>query len=450
MLDRTWEFVSGLSWGAWLVPLLPVFLAVSALCSSAETALFSMTHADRMRLRRGHPTTSTIVEAMLLEPRSLLIAMLLANVTSNTAYFTVGGMAGKRIFAEDHSLVFLFSAGCVLALIFFGEVLPKAIASGHRTRVTRVIALPIFLWFRLISPLRVLLDGFVIAPLARLFRPSGASSEPEQLTTQDLSNLLDVADQQGVLQEGEQQLLADVVQLGGLRVRDIMTPRVDVRWLDATATTQELLLIARETGFARFPVCRGGFNEKQLVGLVHAQRVLPQLAKQGVSARLPLTGLVEPPLYVPERSRVDQLLELFRTRAVGVAMVVNELGEVTGMVQVDNVLKQLMSFATGERDEGLPQVQLLEPGVWQVSGRLPVRDWEAFFEPGGVPRTTARVSTLAGLVLSRLGRVPKRGDEVLMGNLAMRIESMRGRMIELVRVTVRPTQPTPTVGEVIP
>lgn len=437
MLDRLWDLISGLNWGAWLLPLLPVLLVVSAVCSSAETALFSLTHADRMRLKRGHATVYAMIEAMTREPRSLLVAMLLANVTSNTAYFTLAGMAGKRLFEKDATLVFGFSVVSVLAIIMLGEVLPKAIAAGHRQRVAILITLPIFLWFRLISPLRVVLDRFVIAPLARLFRPSREVGEPEQVTTQDLSNLLSIAASQGVLHESEEQLLADVVQLGSLRVRDIMTPRVDVRWLEATATTQELLLVARETGFSRFPVCRGSLHERQLVGLVHAQRVLPHLARQGAAARIPLAGLVEPPVYVPERSRVDQLLELFRARSIGAALVVNELGELTGMVQVDNVVRQLMTFAIGESDGGLAQVKLVAPGVWEAPGRLPVRDWEAFFSPSRDALHTTRVSTLAGLMLSRLGRVPKMGDVVTIGNIALRVERMRGRMIELVRVTVR-------------
>lgn len=437
MLDRLWDFITGLSWGAWLLPLLPALLVVSAVCSSAETVLFSLTHADRMRLKRGHATVYAMIEAMTREPRSLLVGMLLANVTSNTAYFTLAGMLGKRLFADDAALVFGFSVVCVLAIIMFGEVLPKAIAAGHRQRVALIITFPTFLWFRLISPLRLALDRFVIAPLARLFRPSREVGEPEQVTPQDLSNLLSIAASQGVLHESEEQLLADVVQLGSLRVRDIMTPRVDVRWLDATASTQELLLVARETGFSRFPVCRGSLHERQLVGLVHAQRVLPHLARQGAAARIPLSGLVDPPVYVPERSRVDQLLELFRARSIGAALVVNELGELTGMVQVDNVVRQLMNFAIGESESGLAQVKLVSPGVWEAPGRLPVRDWEAFFSPGRDSAHTTRVSTLAGLVLTRLGRVPKVGDAVTIGSIALRVEAMRGRMVELVRVTVR-------------
>ena len=140
----------------------------------------------------------------------------------------------------------------------------------------------------------------------------------------DLSNLLEEGGRQGVLRADEQQLLADVVQLSGLHVRDIMTPRVDVRWLDAVGTSQELLQVARDTGWTRFPVCRGAFDERQLVGLVNAQRVLPVLHAQGAAARVPLPTLVEQARFVPERARVDRLLERFRAESIDVAVVVND------------------------------------------------------------------------------------------------------------------------------
>lgn len=415
--------------------LMPVLLAVSAACSAAETALFSLTQADRMRLRKSYESASTAAEAMLRQPRSLLVAILLANVTVNTAFFTLAGLAGKQLFGDLAAAG--FSIGSVLAMIFFAEVLPKALASVHRVPVCRLMAIPVFAWFTLISPLRLVLDRIIIGPLARLFRPAGAG-EAEPLTSEDLSNLVSVHAQQGVLHEGEEQLLADVVQLSTLRVRDIMIPRVDVRWLDAVNTSQELLQIARETGYTRFPVCRGRLDERQLVGVVNVQRVLPRLAKQGVSARLPLPGLVDEVRFVPERARVDQLIELFRAGNCDSALVVNETGELVGFVQVDNVVNELVKFAASSDETPRHQVRMVGLGEWEVPGRLSVHHWEEFFEPMEGTRREG-VSTVAGLVLMRLGRVPRAGDTVTIGNVRLVVDAMRGRNIERVRVSITDT-----------
>lgn len=415
-----------------MVALLPVLLVVSAACSAAETALFSLTQADRMRLRKNYASASTAAEGLLKSPRSLLVAILLANVTVNTAFFTLAGLAGKQLFGDLGAAG--LSIGSVLAMILFAEVLPKAIASVHRVAVCRVLAIPVFAWFTLISPLRLVLDRIVIGPLARLFRPAGAG-EAEPLTAEDLSNLVSVHAEQGVLHEGEEQLLADVLQLSTLRVRDIMIPRVDVRWLDAVNTSQELLQVARETSYTRFPVCRGRLDERQLVGIVNVQRVLPRLAKQGVAARLPLPGLVDEVRFVPERARVDQLIELFRATNSDAALVVNETGELVGFVQVDNVVNELVKFAAVSDETPRQQVRMVGLGEWEVPGRLSVHHWEEFFEPMEGTRREG-VSTVAGLVLTRLGRVPRVGDSVTIGNVRLVVDAMRGRNIERVRVSI--------------
>ena len=416
-----------------MLALLPLLLLFSAACSAGETALFSLTQADRIRLRKNYETASNAAESMLSQPRSLLIAILLANVTVNTAFFTLAGLAGKELFGTIGAAA--FSIGSVLAMILGAEVLPKAIASVHRVAVCRVLAVPVFAWFTLISPLRIVLDRLVIAPLSRLFRPAGAG-EAEPLTADDLSNLVSLNAQQGVLHEGEEQLLADVLQLSTLRVRDIMIPRVDVKWLDAINTSQELLQISRETGYTRFPVCRGRLDERQLVGIVNVQRVLPRLAKQGIAARLPLPGLVDNVQFVPARARVDQLIELFRANHCDAAIVVNETGEIAGFVQVDNVVNELVKFAASSDETPRQQVRMVGLGEWEVPGRLSVHHWEEFFEPMEGTRREG-VSTVAGLVLMRLGRVPRVGDMVIIGNVQLRVDVMSGRNIELVRVSIR-------------
>lgn len=417
---------------------LPALLALAALCAGSETAIFSLTHPDRLRLRRTHPGVYAAVQQLLTQPRSLLVAVLLLNVTVTTAYFTLVSIVGKRLFQHNTSALG-FSVGCVLVLILFGEVLPKALAAVHRITVCRIMALPVLWWFRSITPLRLVLDGVVVAPLSRLFRPAG-QGEAQRLTAEDLRSLLELGQTQGVLHETEHQLLADVVQLGTLRVRDIMTPRVDVAWLHATDTSQELLAVARETGFTRFPVCRGAFHERQVVGIVNVQRVLPHLHKSGAGARLPLASLVDPPRFVPERARVDQLLEHFRATSTDAAIVVNEHGELVGMVQVDDAIGELVKFAAASQESAEGGVKEVGEGEWEVPGRLSVRDWEEFFEPVARERHTSGVSTVAGLVLSRLGRVPKAGDSVAISNVMMRVESVQGRSIERVRVRLAPTK----------
>lgn len=406
-------------------------LVVSAACSASETALLSLTAGDRLRLRKTHATSSKLIEEMLSSPRSLLVAILIANVAVNTLFFTLAGFVGADLPGLWGLGVGLAS---VLLMILLAEVIPKAIASAHRTRTAVLLSRPLYAWYLLIGPVRKVMDRYVIGPLARLVRSSSNKSN-EALTSDDLSQLIGDAATQGVLHEEEQDLLEDVLELSSLRVRDIMTPRRLVRWLDATGTSQELLATVRETGFTRFPVCRGQLVTGQIAGLVSARRVLPGLNKQGMAARLPLPTLVETARYIPERARVDQLLQHFRETKGDAVLVVNETGDITGFVQIDDVIDRFAALSMTRAASPQSAVRMVALGEWEVPGILSVRDWESSFE--GATRTSSTVGTVAGLMMARLGRLAKLGDVVQMGAVAMRVHEMEGRSITKVRVTLQ-------------
>jgi magnesium and cobalt exporter, CNNM family len=417
-----------------LLALLPVLLLASVAFSASETALFSLSQADRLRLRKTHPRTHAAVVALLSAPRALLISILLANTSVNTAYFAVAAVVGTGL--RGRLAPVLFGVSALLAMVIVGEVLPKSIAALHRDFTCRVLARPLLAWHRLLAPVRRMAEGIVL-PLSRLLRPAGRG-EAEPLTPEELSALLEVGGRLGALEESEQRMLEDVVNLGEVRIRDVMTPRVSIQSLEAGGTTHDLLELVRETGRTKFPLCRGGLDEGQILGFVSTQRALPLFNKHGPAVKLPLVPLAEPVRYMPERARLDQLLEHFRSTRSDIAMCVNEGGELTGMVEIDDVIRELVTVSVGGVG-GEPgaddQVRMVELGKWEVPGRLSIRDWAEFFGRQDLSVDRA-VSTVAGLILTRLGRVPQAGDEVRVRNLKLRVEAMSGRVIEKVSVSL--------------
>lgn len=412
-----------------LFALMPLLLLASAACSASETALFSLSQADRIRLRKSHPRVFGAVSELLAAPRSLLIGVLLANASVNTAFLVLSSVLGSALSPARAAAM---GAATVLLVIVAAEVLPKSIAAVHRVAVCRVVAIPMRSWFRFSAPVRRFSEVFVVTPLVRVFSPGGAPTPP--ISAEDLSALLELNATAGVLNSSDQQLLDDVVQLSTLRAKDVMTPRVDVRWLSVTSTSDEFLSLAGASNLRHLPVSRRGISERAAVGFVRDTSVLAQIKKSG-GANLPLAGLVEAALYVPERSRLDQVLDQFRSAKTDVALCVNEVGDITGVISLDDVIRELVS---GADDSGRAAggVERILPGEWFVPGRLSVRDWASFFGAGD-EEINPRVSTVAGLVLDRLGRVPRVGDEMLIRNVRLRVTRMRGRVIEQVAVAVR-------------
>ncbi len=412
-----------------LLALLFPLLAGSALCSGSETAFFSLTQGDRLRLRKVAPGTAAAVAELLHSPRSLLVTILLGNVAVNTGFFVVSAVVGRGLFGAAGAVI--FGVASLASIILLGEVLPKTIAAAHRVSFCRLAAGPMLFFFRTLGPIRVGAEHFVIAPLARLVRPREA--EDPRLSVEEVAALLELGGQQGALDVEEQRLLGEVVELGTLRVRDVMRPRVDVSWLVPQSTIRDAVTIARETGDRIVPVRNP--DGTGVAGVVDVQRLFKALNRKPEVAVNAVSSVLLPARFVPETARLDQLLDDFRRASATMSLAVNEHGAVTGLVRLEDVIDELVRLSAGDDEDFQDQMRIVGLGEWEVPGRLSIRHWGEFFETEVLePERDGRASTLGGLIFSRLGRPPQPGDELRLRNVVLRVESVRGRVVEKVRV----------------
>ncbi len=439
-----------------LLLVLPPLMAVSALCSAAETALFSLTYSDRLRLRKRSPGAARAVGALLVRPRALLVSILLVTNIANVAYLVVSSVIALSPGAQAPGsservthrglLALAFSAAAVLALILFTDLLPKLLARRLRVEFCRAFAVPLLAVFRAVGPVQRVLDAALIAPLSRLIRPRSAPRPV--LTVDELSALLTAGAREGDIGTDEQRLLEDVVALGAVRVRDAMTPRLEISWLDAGATAADIPPAERGGERRRIVLCRGTLD-REILGWVDAKRAWSAWSASPASPPR-LTPFVRPVLYVPETARLDQLLEHLRHKGTHAALCVDEHGSIVGMIEIDDVVARLIAEPAAEGESEHEDLRPAGPGRWLVPGRFGVRDLCGIFEtPGGGLTIRGRpverrVATVAGLVLLALGRLPRVGDEVRFGNLSLRVESMRGRTIERVLISVIEPDPVGT------
>ncbi len=390
---------------------LPILLVASAAASGSETALFSLTGEDREQLEDGPRGRAAL--RLLARPRLLLVQILVVNMTVNVLYFVVSTLLVYR--AETAAAAAAISAGSVLAIVLFGEVVTKVIAAAKRVAVARMIARPMLLIQRVLWPLLSPLDRLVIAPLSRVIHPGG---EGRGIDVADLTSLLEQAG--SVLTEAERGLLAEVVELRVRRAKDIMTPRVDLDTVSEDWTEQDIRAVAR----AFVPVTGGRFDEG-VVATVDARKALLGHDRDQAIIK---------PVFVPETAALDAVLGELAGKGVELAYCVDERGEIVGMVTLDDIVDELTDSAT---IGGSGEVVEVSPGCWQVAGRMGIHDFAEYFNDHDIEAWTgeARVSTVGGLVAAALGRIARAGDQVTLGGLHFRVDKVSGRAVESVTVT---------------
>ncbi len=417
-----------------LVLILPAAVLASGACAAAETAVFSLSHSDRTRLRRLSSGADRAIGALVGRPRAFLLSVLFLTSTANVAYFVVGAVLERRF--VHHTLGIALNAALVLLLVVGADLLPKLLARANRLVFCRVAARPLIAVRDAVSPVTGVLELLLIGPIIRLLRP-GHTQRERALTAEELGALLDLSARTGALAADEQRLLGEVVELGVTRIREVMTPRVAMAWLEENAPPAKVREIARASTHQRFPVFRGSLDGK-LLGMLDLHRYLPAAEGEGGRGSAPrLSEYLTPALCVPERARLDQLLAQLSAGTNEVAICVDEFGAVVGIVGVGDVVGRLLARGAETATAEEQGIERLGDDLWVVPGRLPARELaEYFLEEEGREQPSSAASTVGGLFFARLGRVPRVGDAVRLGNVRLVVEAMSGRTVDRVRVSV--------------
>ncbi len=199
-----------------MILLLPVLLLCSAIASGSETALFRLSFRERAELKRSTPAVGAAVAVLLSDPRRLLLMILIINMVVNIAYFVVSSILTTRV--EHPAVGAAVGAGSVLAIVLFGEILAKVLAGTGRHRFCMIFARPLATLLVLAGPVLTGIDRFVLSPLIRLVRPHAPHAAT--VGTDELRSLVESGRESGVLDESERLILAEVIELGELRVRE--------------------------------------------------------------------------------------------------------------------------------------------------------------------------------------------------------------------------------------
>jgi len=315
--------------------------------------------------------------------------------------------------------------------IVLGELVPKRLGQSNPEAVARLVATPISALAIATKPFVRLLSGSTNA-LLRLLGVKASNSF--NVTEEEIHAVLAEGTSAGVIESHEHTMVRNVFRLDDRQIGSLMVPRGDVVCLDLNLPLQENLSRIEASDHARFPVVRDGLND--IVGVVNARQLLSQLVRGGAPK---LDEHLQQPLYVPETLTGMELLDNFRSSDVHMAFVIDEYGEVQGLL----TLQDLVEAITGEFQPGDPAdawAVKREDGSWLLDGHIPVPELKDRLELDAVPEEErGRYHTLSGMMMLLTGRLPKVADSVEWEGWRFEIVDMDGKTIDKV-LAMRPVQ----------
>jgi len=349
-------------------------------------------------------------------PRQVLLTVLLSNTAINVAIFSISLIALDRVAHASPAAVAVGGVGVLVAVVACGEMLPKIVALNHARRLAPLAAVVISLLQVALAPLLWLLQTLLVEPLTRL--ASADRPVSNSVTTEELRLLVERSAEEGVIDSHENRMRQAVVELGEANVRAVMTPRVDVRWVDIDDPPAKVAEAFTLTTHRQLPVCRGDLDH--VCGLLRGRDL-------HLRPHTPIAELLVPAAFVPEQIKLIQLLRNLRDRQISRAIVVDEYGGTAGLVLIKDVLQHIVGDLT-ELDglDATLRPEQIDEDTYRLPGNLSARVWADSFAPGTLDR---HINTLGGLVLARLGRAPRPGDEVRIRNLVLTVSAVRKRRV---------------------
>ncbi len=403
-----------------------VLIVLSGFFSSSETGLMALNrYRLRHRANEGH-RGARLAQTLLHKPDRLIGMILLGNNLVNILAASIATVIAIRTFGA--SGIWISTLVMTIVILIFAEVAPKTLAALHPERVAFPASYVLTALLRVFFPIVVLVNGLANS----LLKPFGVRNKAEVIERLNREELRTLVQEGGQLPSVHQRMLVNILDLEHAVVDDVMVPRGEIVGIDLADDWEEILQQLSATVYTRLPVFRESIDHVE--GFVHVRTIIAKLSR-GTLDYEDLLKSVRKPYFTPEDTPLTHQLLEFQRRERRMALVVDEYGDIQGLVTLDDILEEIVGQYTTEGRDSLRLVRQLDDGNFLVDGAVSVRtlnrvtDWN-------LPQDEAH--TLSGLLIEQLEALPEGKTSIRIGDHIMTIVDIKDNMIR--KVLVKPNR----------
>ena len=400
---------------------------LSAFFSSAEAAFLSVQRTARLThlVKTGVPAAARVAR-MLDEPGRLLSTILLGNNLVNVAFTALVTVLILDIVKDEGVGLLTATAIGTATLLVFGEIVPKTLALRFSMGMAMLFARPLKVVETVLLPLVVILQRATrIADIGRTDVGVDAS-----ITEAELRTLIGIGEEEGQFEPDEAERLERVFRFGDRQVREVMTPRTEIVFLEHGSTLAEFLRIYADHSHTRFPVYKNTMED--IVGILSAKDILKAMSSKTIDHDGAVTEVIRDAYFVPETKRIAELFDDLRESGNQIAVAIDEFGDVAGLVTLKSLLEEVVGRVGEEGSSPEDEYESLGRNTFRVDGGMSI---DEAIEELGIEPPEGDFETVAGFVLEILGHVPTQGERFEYGDLKMEVTQMTGAKIESIRLT---------------
>jgi Mg2+/Co2+ transporter CorB len=429
--------MTGYDWLSIVIVLLCLLLSAFFACS--ETALTASSRASMARLEKHGNKRAAVVNRLLASRERLLGALLFGNNAVNIAASSLA--TGVLLAWFGNAGVVYATVAMTIVVVVFSEILPKTAAFNAPDRIALLVARPLNVFVKFFGPVLMAVEALV-RWLLKLVGMTVGEDQQVLSAREELRGAVDLFHREGEVETLDRDMFGGVLDLRELVVSDVMIHRTDMITLDANEDAETVVNAVIASPVTRIPMWRD--NPENIVGILHVKDLLRALhAVDGDASKVDIAALMKAPWFVPDTRSVSEQLKAFRRRKTPFALVVDEYGDVEGLVTLEDILEEIVGDITDEHDVAIPGVRRQPDGSINVDGAVPIRDLNRVMD-WHLP--DAEATTIAGLVIHEARSIPEIGQSFTFHGFRFRVLRRSRNRITALRIQPLPRKATAKAG----
>ena len=411
--------------------LLVVCVLLTAFFTSSETAFFSLQRVRVEQLVSTRVRGAARVSRLIGRPDRLLSIILLGTNLVMTAASALATALAVSVWGEKGILI--ATVLLTIVILVLAETTPKTIANRHAERLSLLFARPIE-WLSWVFTPIVFLLSWIASGFTKLV---GGTPVPRSLVSEEeIRTMISVGHKNGTVEESEAKLLHRVFEFGDRPVDEVMVPRTEVVWVEKGTRLTNFLKIYAESPLSRFPVYEE--NTDNVIGVLAVKDVLMAKARDAINEESTIDDLIRPAYFTPESKHINELFTEMRDKNYRMAVVVDEYGGTAGIVSIGGLVEEIVGVVGDEFTEVEKEFEVIDEYTFQVDGGMRIEEANEEMELE-LPESE-EYETVAGFILSLLGRIPKTGERLRYKSMNIIITEMRGLKIEKILLAKQKTK----------
>lgn len=402
--------------------ILVILVIFSGIFSASETALTSFRSSSLEDVDLKHPKEANLLRKWLKYPNEMLTGMLLGNNIVNILASSIATALTLELMGNNSMSILISTVIMTVVILIFGEITPKIIAKNNAVHISRKVIYPIYYLAFITKPVAYVMMG--ISKFIGKMVGVEIKEESLMITEKDIISFVNVGESEGIIEEGEKEMIHSIFEFGETLAKEVMTPRIAMYSIEEEKSIDEIWDELIETGFSRIPVYENSIDN--IVGILYVKDILRAVKEGKTSTKI--REFIRVPYFVPETKSIIEILEEFQKKKVHIAVVVDEYGGTVGLVTIEDLIEEIVGEIRDEFDkENEEQIVKHGESSYIIDAMLDIETINKELELS-LP-ISDDYESLGGLIVREIAKVATVGDEIA-------IEGIKLRVIELDKLRI--------------